>query len=167
MPLAHLPLILSPLQLVTFAQLADLLARLAVQAVCAAAAVLSAQAGSARAALFPPLLLKEEGAVRRASVEWREREKPGLLVFGLDVFAERRRPPVLSRGARPRSGSGHGCRLLSRLVRRTIKKQVGLKTRKSAALAVWMHLRPVCRVRREVRSRISLCWREPAASMLI
>lgn len=91
MCLPHLPLILSLLQLFTFAQLADLLARLAVQTVCAAAAVFPAQAGSAGAALFPPLLLKDEGAVR-GGVERMEREKPGLLVLALDVFAQRRRP---------------------------------------------------------------------------
>lgn len=123
MCLPHLPpLILSLLQLFTFAQLADLFARLAVQAVCAAAAVFSAQAGSACAALFPPLLLKDEGAVR-GSVEWMEREKAGLLVLGLDVFAQRRRVPDLGWGARPCSGSGHGGCLLFRLVRRTIQNR--------------------------------------------
>lgn len=86
----HLPIKLSLLQLFTFAQLADLFARLAVQAVCAAPAVFPPQAGSAGAALLPPLLLKAQGAVR-GSVERRETEKPRLLVFGLDVFAQRRR----------------------------------------------------------------------------
>lgn len=120
MCLPHLPLILSLLQLLTFAQLADLLARPAVQAVCAAAAVFSAQAGSARAALLPPLLLKDEGAVR-GSVQRVEREKPGLLVFGLDVFAQRRRLSELAWGARSCSGSGHGGCLRVRLLSGTIK----------------------------------------------
>lgn len=61
---AHLPLIQSLLQLFTLAQLADLLAGLAVQTVCAGAAVLFAEAGSAGAAFLPPLLLKVESAVQ-------------------------------------------------------------------------------------------------------
>lgn len=136
MCLPHLPLILSLLQLLTFAQLADLFARLAVQAVCAASAVFPPQAGSAGTALLPPLLLKAEGAVR-GSGERRQKEKPRLLVFGLDVFAQRRRllqelrlregrldllairgerVHVPGRGTRPRSGFGHGGCLVLRLL---------------------------------------------------
>lgn len=140
MCLPHLPLMLSLLQLFTFAQLADLFARLAVQAVCAASAVFSPQAGSAGAALLPPLLLKAEGAVR-GSGERREREKPRLLVFSLDVFAQRRRllcerplregrlgllgirgerVHVPGQGARLRSGSGHSGSLVLRMLSRMV-----------------------------------------------
>lgn len=120
MCLPHLPLIRSLLQLLAFAQLADLFARLAVQAVCAAAAVFSAQAGSAGAALLPPLLLKDQGAVR-GRVQRVEREKPGLLVLALDVPAQRRRVSELGWGLGSRWGSGHGGCLLGRSVGGTIK----------------------------------------------
>lgn len=80
---AYLPLIPSLLQLFTFAQSADLLARLAVQTVCAGTAVLPEEAGRAGATLLPPLLLGVEGGV-----EGRQGEEPGLLVFGLDIFAQ-------------------------------------------------------------------------------
>lgn len=75
----------SLLQLLTFALLADLLARLAVQTVGAGTAVLFAKTGSAGAAFLPPLLLEvgSDGRQRRQGEESR------LLVFGLDVFAQR------------------------------------------------------------------------------
>lgn len=83
---AYLPLIPSLLQLFTFAQLADLLARPAVQTVRAGTAVLPQQAGRAGATFLPPPLLGVEGGV-----EGRQGEEPGLLVFSLDIFAKRRR----------------------------------------------------------------------------
>lgn len=83
---SHLPLAPPPLQLLTLAQLADLLARLAVHAVCAGAAVLLEQAGGAGAALLPPPLVRVESGVRGL-----QREESGLMVLALDVLAERRR----------------------------------------------------------------------------
>lgn len=82
---SYLPLVPPPLQLLTLAQLADLLARLAVHAVCAGTAVLLAQARRARAALLPPPLLRVESGVQG----WHG-EESGLLVLALDVLAERR-----------------------------------------------------------------------------
>lgn len=70
----------------TLAQLADLLARLAVHAVCAGPAVLLEQARRAGAALLPPPLLRVQSGVQGG-----QGEESGLLVLALDVFAERRR----------------------------------------------------------------------------
>lgn len=83
---SHLPLAPPPLQLFTLAQLADLLARLAVHAVCAGAAVLLEQARGAGAALLPPSLLRVE-----SGVQGQQGEESGLMVLALDVFAERGR----------------------------------------------------------------------------
>lgn len=86
---AHLPLMPSLLQLFTFAQLADLLARLAVQTVCAGTAVLFAEAGSAGTAFLPPFFLEVKSGVQ-GGIEGRQREEPRLLVFTVNIFAQRR-----------------------------------------------------------------------------
>lgn len=87
---AHLPVIPSLLQLFTFALLADLLARPAVQTVWAGTAVLFAEAGSAGTTFLPPFFLEIKSGVQ-GGIEGRQREQPRLLVFSLNIFAQGRR----------------------------------------------------------------------------
>lgn len=90
MYLTHLRLVRSLLQLYTFAQLADLLASLAVQTVRAGSAVLFAEAGGAGTAFLPPFFLEVESGIQ-GGIQGRQREEPCLLVFSLNIFAQRRR----------------------------------------------------------------------------
>lgn len=87
--LAHLWLVPLLPQLDTFALLADLLARLAVQTVCAGTAVFFAKARRA-GATFPPSFFLEIESCIQGGIDRRQREEPRLLVFSVNIFAERR-----------------------------------------------------------------------------
>lgn len=83
----HLPGVPSFSQLFAFAQLADLLTRLAVQAVYTGTAVLFAKARSAGATFLPPLLLGVESGIR-LGVSGRQGEEARLVMLTLYVHAQ-------------------------------------------------------------------------------
>lgn len=85
--LNHFPLVPPLLQLFTFAQLANLFARLTVQTVCAGTAILFAETRSAGSTFLSSFLLEVKRGFQRG-VQWRQREEPCFLVLSFDIFAQ-------------------------------------------------------------------------------